>query len=212
MQRRRFLAGASLVASAGLAGCTTRIGGTPGSEESVEYQLQSDRIYRGTPVRTAAGLVLTFTYAMGDTGYRFQAGAGTEMLFPANGWFLKTSVDWLWEAEIPDEWQLDPSAFQLVVNGEHYDPMAELPRGLAWEAVSGEPAQIPPHFAGGVFPTASARQGRANFLFDVPADLSVTYYLRWMPQAPVDGSTDPVFLTSTWGPFDRSEAVAAADA
>lgn len=208
MDRRGFLATVTATAATGLAGCARLRGGDDGqSADGVEYELQSDRIYRSGPVRTAAGLVLGFTYAIGDSGYRFEDDDGGEtVLFPANGWFLKTSVNWLWEGSVPPDWRLDPAAFRLVVNGEYFEPLSELPRDVEWDAVLGAPADIPPHFAGGAVPGWGAAQGRVNFLFDTSADPSLTYYLEWTPSDPVEDSTEPVFLTSSWGPHVRGEA------
>ncbi len=207
MKRRRFLGSVAGCAVTGLAGCTGILGDDGQPEESVEYELQSDRLVRSGPARTDAGLVLGFTYAIGDTAYRFEDEDGEEtMLFPAKGWFLKTSVNWLWERSVPPDWRLDPEDFRLVVNGAYYEPLSGLPRGVPWGSVRGDPAAIPPHFTGGVIPGWEARQGRANFLFDAPADTTLTYYLEWTPPDPVDGSTEPVFLTASWGPYDRSEA------
>lgn len=203
MQRRRLLAGLGAAGTAGLAGCLGILQDDSASD-SAGFELVSDRIYRERPVRTESGLVLTFTYAVGDTAYRFDAGDGDEeMLFPTNGWFLKTTVNWVWERAIPKGWELDPTAFRLVVGGEHFEPLSGLPRDIEWDAVEGQPAAIRPHFAPSATPEWSARQGLVNFLFDAPADAERTYYLEWDPLAPVDGSSEPVFLTSTYGPFER---------
>jgi hypothetical protein len=207
MNRRGLLSRAGTAATVGIAGCLGVFGDDEGEAGTVEFQLQSDRIYRERPVRTADGLVLTFTYAVADTAYRYDAGSGDErMLFPTNGWFLKTTVNWVWEGPIPDGWRLDPDSLRLVVGGEYFEPLSALPRDISWDAVQGPPASIRPQFADGALPDWTARQGLVNFLFDTRDDPGATYYLEWDPPAPVDGSTEPVFLTSTYGPFERGAA------
>lgn len=208
MRRRRFLTGLGVGASSGLAGCGGVVGEFGGGDDgSVAYELQSDRIYRSRPVRTDPGLVLSFTYAVGDTAYRFRDADGEEtMLFPRNGWFLKTTVNWIWEEDIPADWSFDPASFQIVTDGQHFDPVTSLPHDLDWSAIEGRPVKIVPHFAAGPVPAWESRQGLVNYLFDTPADSSVPYYLRWTPTAPVAGSTEPVYLTSTYGPFERGES------
>jgi len=200
--RRRTLLASTATTLAALAGCV----GSPTRETEVSSSLlvPSDRVFRAESVTTADGLTLSMTYAVGRTELRFATDGGkTRVLRPDAGWFLTASVNWLWEASIPESFPLALSQFSMVVDGPPSPAVSALPDGLDWGR-STDPHSVVPTFDPAGVDTATARAGRMNLLFDVSRRPGAEYYLRWTPDVAVDGACSPVFLTSTYGPYDRN--------
>lgn len=195
MRRRTFVATIGLASLAGCSAGNNGGGATDGeSEQSTDTQLPSNAPENTDVVITDNLLEVSLSEVEEISEIRVVDDGELRTVEPANDVFVHATVE-AWNMSEEERDRVDSSTFRLWSAGDVYIDLPELPGGYSFDKARDER----------IFQTDWDRDRapgfeslnpddieRLMFLFDVPE--SSGYLMEWDPTAPIDGSTEPVYL------------------
>ncbi|TQQ83609.1 hypothetical protein EGH24_02115 [Halonotius terrestris] len=195
MRRRTFVATVGLASLAGCAADNNGGGSTDGeSEQSPDAQLPSNAPENTDVVITDNLLEVYLSEIEEISEIRVVDDGELRTVEPANDVFIHAIVE-VWNMSEEERDRMDSSTFRLWSAGDVYIELLELPGGHSVHEIRDErifQTDWDRDRAPGFESLNPDNIERLMFLFDVPE--SSGYLMEWEPTAPIDGSTERVYL------------------